>query len=63
MYKSGKASSAASLTAAVVKDEETGDFTIEAEALMLADSSICAIDKFDKMDIFDQVAAHEAMEQ
>lgn len=38
VYTSGKASTAAGLTAAVVRDEESNEFVIEAGALMLADN-------------------------
>jgi len=64
VYASGKASTAAGLTAAAVRDEfGEGQWTLEAGALVLADMGIACIDEIDKMEETDRSSMHQAMEQ
>ncbi len=64
IYASGKAATAAGLTAAAVRDEfGEGRWTLEAGALVLADKGLACIDELEKMSEQDRSSIHTAMEQ
>ncbi|MEZ0394338.1 MAG: minichromosome maintenance protein MCM [Desulfurococcaceae archaeon] len=63
LYTSGKGSTAAGLTATVLRDKQTGEYYLEAGALVIADGGLAAIDEIDKMRDEDRSAIHEALEQ
>lgn len=62
-YVTGKGATGAGLSAAVVKDDFLGGWSLEAGALVLANKGIVMIDELDKMSKEDSWAMHEALEQ
>lgn len=62
-YVSGKATTGAGLTAAVVKDEFLKGWSLEAGAMVLANKGTVCVDEIEKMDEHDRSTMHEAMEQ
>jgi len=62
-YVSGKATTGAGLTAAVVRDEFLRGWSLEAGAMVLSNKGMVCIDEIEKMEEQDRSTMHEAMEQ
>ena len=62
-YVSGKAATAAGLTAAVIRDEFLKGWSLEAGSMVLSNNGTVCVDEIEKMDEHDRSTMHEAMEQ